>query len=92
MMWHCEKIQHEQLAKAGQVWVSPDGVEYTIFSVRNTQQNRSVFGTVLAEHGHQVKAYTHDLSMDHANGKINGQKCHWVTIWNDKFVTTFTKK
>ena len=92
MIKHIDRVQYEEKAKANQTWVSPDGVEYTILSVRNKQKNRSIFGTPLAEHGHRVEAYTHDLSMDHANGKINGQKCHWVDMWNDEFVTTYTKK
>lgn len=65
------------MPKANQVWISQDGVAYTVFSVRA--------GT--------VKAYTTDFSADRPNGRINGVgRVHWVITSTESFAKEFARQ
>lgn len=74
--------------KANQTWISEDGIEYTVFSVTTE------FVTKLSRDNRRdlkVKAYTVNLSIDKANGSLDGKRVHWVTEWAENFINNFKK-
>lgn len=87
----------KKMVKAGQTWISADGIAYTVVSNKIESKKRSVGAwphgySVWTETDLNVTAYTHDLSVEDTNGKINGKKCHWVNMWTHEFVEKFSKR
>ena len=66
--------------------ISPDGISYTIWSVRAEwvgPRGRKVTQQI-------VRAYTHDLSEDNANGNLDGIPVHWVVLPLNRFEAMFS--
>lgn len=76
-----------KMVKAGKQYHDEDGVVYTVLS------NRKVCPPHLRGHAeYQVSAYTFDLSVWSANGKLDGRKCHFAdTLTPSQFLRLFTK-
>ena len=66
--------------------LSPDGIEYTVWSVRVEW-----IGPRGRKHAAQiVRAYTHDLTEDSSNGNLDGVPVHWVVMTITKFEDMFS--
>lgn len=98
MAYHVEMTDAETLVadkptvKTNQRYVSPDGVIYTVFSHNKvTRRRRYGLHSTYVEHTRLVKAFTHDLTVNDANGTYAGRPCHWIDEMTElEFLTEYT--